>query len=286
MPWRLKDLILMLRPLQWLKNLMVYFPPFLGGTIFSQDMLRAWSLVPFAAFCMASSSGYIINDLMDCGSDAHHPVKSKRVIPSGRVSRPVAGAVAALLCMLSLATASCVSLKFLLLLGLYLVVTLSYSLWLKHMALLDLFCISAGFVIRLFAGGSAFSVPVSEWLFLCVFLLSLFLSAGKRMAEKQKLGYGAARHRKVLDGYPDGFLEGAMLVCASSVLVTYAMYVISRHSQLLLFSVPLCCFGLFRYMLRVQRGMGGDPTESLVRDVPLLVTGTAWAVMVGWGVYG
>jgi hypothetical protein len=129
-------------------------------------------------------------------------------------------------------------------------------------------------------------IVVSEWLFLSVFLLSIFLSTGKRLGEKQLLGTMACNHRKVLAGYPEGFLEGTMYMTGASVLVTYSMYVILRHSPLLLYSVPLCSFGLLRYILRVQSGKGGDPTEALTRDVPLLMVGFAWAVLVGWGIYG
>ena len=119
-----------------------------------------------------------------------------------------------------------------------------------------------------------------------VFLLSVFLSTGKRLGKKQRLGDMAHHHRKTLVLYPNGFLEGALYLTGSAVLVTYTMYVISRHSPLLLYSVPLCCFGLLRYILRVQWGKGGDPTESLTRDVPLLMVGLTWVLVVGWGIYG
>jgi 4-hydroxybenzoate polyprenyltransferase len=150
----------------------------------------------------------------------------------------------------------------------------------------DIFCISAGFLLRLQAGGAAFNVVISEWLFLSVFLLSVFLSTGKRLAEKQRLGVAACHHRKALLAYPEGFLEGVLNMTGGAVLVTYTMYVISRHSALLVYTVPLCCFGLLRYILRVKTGKGGDPTESLTKDVPLLLVGMAWVVMVGWGIYG
>ena len=168
----------------------------------------------------------------------------------------------------------------------YFVISLAYSIKLKEIALVDIFCISAGFLLRLQAGGVAFNVSISEWLFLSVLLLSVFLSTGKRLAEKLHLGNDAHHHRKALSAYPHGFLEGTMYMTGGSVLVTYSMYVISRHSTLLLYSVPLCCFGLLRYILRVQAGKGGDPTESLTRDVPLLIVGAVWVSLVGWGIYG
>ena len=157
---------------------------------------------------------------------------------------------------------------------------------LKDIVILDLFCISAGFLLRLQAGGVAFNVAISGWLFLSVFLLSLFLSAGKRLAEKQRLGDTATDHRMALIGYPQGFLEGTMYMTGGSVLVTYSMYALTRHSSLLLYSVPLCSFGLLRYIFRIRSGKSGDPTDSLVRDVPLLIVGMVWVALVGWGIYG
>jgi 4-hydroxybenzoate polyprenyltransferase len=168
----------------------------------------------------------------------------------------------------------------------YLTISLAYSFVLKNYPVIDLFCISSGFIIRLMAGGALFSVTVSEWLFLSVLLLSLFLSSGKRLGEKSMLGNSAGKHRKVLLAYPDGYLEGILLLTGSAVLVTYSMYVVNRHSLLLLATVPLCCFGLMRYIFRVKSGDGGDPTESLTKDIPLLLTGILWASMIGWGIYG
>jgi len=275
----------LLRIQQWLKNLMLFFPPFLGGT-FVSDCLTPRALFPFIAFCTASSATYILNDLFDKDNDRHHPEKRTRPIASGRVSALTAQLFAGLLLISSVLLAWNASGMFLLILTAYVVVSLAYSAKLKEIVLVDIFCISAGFLLRLQAGGVAFNVAISEWLFLSVFLLSVFLSTGKRSAEKQHLGDVAHHHRKALTAYPKGFLEGTMYMTGGSVLVTYTMYVISRHSSLLLYSVPLCCFGLLRYILRVQSGKGGDPTESLTRDVPLLIVGAVWVGLVGWGIYG
>ncbi|MBK5276965.1 MAG: decaprenyl-phosphate phosphoribosyltransferase [Desulfuromonadales bacterium] len=275
----------LLRIHQWLKNLMLFFPPFLGGTFFS-DCLVPRALLPFIAFCTASSATYILNDLFDKENDRHHPEKRTRPIASGGVSAVPALLLVAVLLVCSVLLAWNVSSMFLLMLAVYFVVSLAYSVKLKEIVLVDIFCISAGFLLRLQAGGVAFNVPISEWLFLSVFLLSVFLSTGKRLAEKQRLGDVEHHHRKALLAYPKGFLDGIMYMTGSAVLVTYAMYVISRHSPLLLYSVPLCCFGLLRYILRVQTGKGGDPTESLTQDVPLLIVGVVWAFLVGWGIYG
>lgn len=275
--------IRLLRPSQWLKNLMLLFPPFLGGVILHAGMI-AKGIIPIIAFCLASSATYVFNDLLDAEKDSLHPRKRFRPIPSGRIKKSSAAMLAVTVFASSLILAFRLSHGFLFFLLIYTVVAVSYSLKLKEFPLVDLFCISAGFLFRLQAGGVAFGVEISEWLFLSVFLLSLFLSTGKRLCEKNTLGDNAGNHRKSLLLYPDGYLEGAMYLTGSAVLVTYAMYVIQRPA--LVYTVPLCTFGLLRYILRVKSGLGGDPTESLLKDMPLFVVGLLWTGLVGWSIYG
>jgi 4-hydroxybenzoate polyprenyltransferase len=275
--------IALIRPVQWLKNLMLLFPPFLAGAMLKPGMAGK-AIEPILAFSLASSCGYVLNDLLDARLDAHHPQKRNRPIPSGRVSRASAVLIGLILLACALTMALRVSSDFAFMLVLYLLVSSAYSLLLKNIALVDLFCISAAFGLRLQAGSVAFNVPISEWLFLSVFFLSLFLSTGKRLCEKSFLGEDAGSHRKTLLAYPDGFLDGTMYLTGATVLVTYTMYTLSRPS--LVYTVPLCTFGLLRYIFRVKAGEGGDPTESLLKDVPLFVVGFLWVVMVGWGIYG
>ena len=274
--------ISLLRPHQWLKNLMLFFPPFLGGTLL-QEGTALQGVVPFIVFSLASSSGYIINDLMDCEKDRNHPRKVNRPLASGKISPAVAQLFAIVLAVTAVILGISISSSFVVLVILYLIVSVGYSCCLKNIPVVDLFCIATGFLFRLMAGGTAFTIRVSEWLFLSVLLLALFLSAGKRLSEKQLLADSADDHRKVLAHYPEGFLDGVLFMTGSAVLVTYTMYTLS-HSTLL-YTVPLCCFGLLRYIFRVKTGQGGDPTESLLRDPWLLVVGVGWSVMVGWGIY-
>ena len=274
--------IKMLRPHQWLKNLMLLFPPFLGGALFDPGILQK-AIIPFASFCLASSVSYLFNDLLDRERDARHPTKKNRPIASGVVSSKVAVVFILILLVLSIGAAILVSIPFLEFVGMYLLLSFLYSRKLKELPVVDIFCISAGFLIRLEAGGAAFGIIISEWLFLSVFLLALFLSTGKRLHEKRLLGESAAGHRQALAEYPEGFLDGTMYLTGGAVLVTYTMYVISRHS--LVFTVPLCCFGLLRFIFRVKSGEGGDPTESLLGDPQLFAVGLAWAIMIAWGIY-
>lgn len=276
------DLLKLLRPHQWLKNLMLFFPPFLGGLMDDLSIL-VHGLVPFAAFCLASSSTYIINDIVDAPNDAQHPKKMTRPIASGAITPLVGTAIAVVLGVVALLLASRVPGFFLWVLLGYVFLSFAYTAKLKHIAIVDLFCISIFFLLRLEAGGQAFGVEVSDWLFLCVFLLALFLSTGKRLCEKNRLGEIAGDHRKSLQDYPDGLLDGIMYMTGAAVLVTYTLYVISRHGMV--YTVPLCCFGLIRYMHRVKVGQGGDPTYALLQDPLLFGVGGLWTLMVGYWIY-
>jgi len=279
---KLYGFVALLRPTQWLKNLMLYFPSILGGEML-QPGVFAKGFMPFVSFCFASSSAYVLNDILDRERDKSHPRKSKRPLPAGRVSFVAALILYFLLLLAAIFLALKVSPLFVTILFAYLLVSVSYSFYLKHLPIVDLFCVSAGFLFRLQAGGEALGVEITAWLFLSVFLLSIFLSTGKRLYEKNALGENAVSHRKTLESYPPGFLDGTMYMTGGAVLVTYTLYVIEHH--VLIYTVPLCCFGLLRYMMRVKSGLGGDPTESLLKDVPLFVVGLLWALMVGWGIY-
>ncbi|MBJ6751446.1 decaprenyl-phosphate phosphoribosyltransferase [Geomonas anaerohicana] len=272
----------MLRPTQWLKNLMLFFPLFLAGQMLTPDAARRGSLL-FASFCLVSSAGYIFNDLLDRQRDALHPKKSRRPIPSGEVSVSAAALYAAVLLIAGIGLALRFPWPVLLLLLSYVAVSLSYTLIFKSMILVDLFAIAAGFLIRLHAGGEVFAIPVSPWLFLTVFLLAIFLSTGKRLSETNALGDSAGDHRASLSGYPPGFLAGTMYMTGAAVLVTYTMYVVFRPR--LIYTVPLCLFGLLRYIIRVTTGSSGDPTESLLKDRVLLAVSLTWAAIVVWSVY-
>lgn len=273
----------LLRIHQWLKNLMLLFPSFLSGSLLSPELLqRGW--LPLASFCLASSATYVFNDAVDAARDRHHPVKQRRPVASGMVSRRAAFVYSLVLFFVALCLGVASGRSFLPFLAAYLVINACYSLLLKELPVVDIFCIAAGFLLRLQAGGAVFGVVISEWLFLSVFFLSLYLGTGKRLCEKGGLADGAVSHRKSLEGYPAGFLEMAMAISAAAVLVTYVMYTISRHA--LIYTVPLCTFGLLRYALRVKGGGGGDPTDALLKDLPLFITGLLWVVLVAWGIYG
>jgi decaprenyl-phosphate phosphoribosyltransferase len=279
----MRNLLRLMRPVQWLKNIMLFFPPFLSGSLIASGSFAAVAIASFVAFCCIASATYIINDLFDIGRDSSHPVKSLRPIPSGDVSKTAAVMLAIFLALTGITLATLASKQIIPFILLYGLMTIAYSAWLKNIPIVDLFCISFGFLIRLEAGGSIFKVEISEWLFLSVLFLSLFLSSGKRLAEQNLLGDKASGHRASLIGYPEGTLAAFLHITAATVLVTYTMYSLA-HPRLV-YSVPICTFGLFRYILRIKSGLNGDPTESLLKDIPLLCVSSLWVLMVGWSIY-
>ncbi len=276
------SMIKVIRPKQWIKNLMVFFPPFFGGVLVSPDIVSK-GFVPFLAFCCASSTAYIFNDLRDRNHDALHPRKKMRPIAAGDITIGTARIQLFILLTAALLLGWSVSPLFLLFVVIYLAISFAYSVALKNLPIFDVFCISFGFVLRLYGGGEAFGVFVSDWLFLSVFLLAVFLSVGKRYSEQRLLGDSAGEHRSTLGLYPEGFLESAMYLTGSAVLVTYAMYAIAI--PLMVYTVPLCVFGLLRYLMHIKAGGEGDPAETLLKDPTLLVVGILWVVMVGFSVY-
>ena len=272
-----------LRPRQWIKNLMLFFPPFLSGSLFSSCCVSQFGILSFISFCSVSSALYVFNDLIDIERDELHPIKRLRPLPSRNVSKKLAVIISVSLGSFGLLLSFIAVKQLILYLFLYGLVTVAYTLWFKNVPVVDLFCISCGFLVRLQAGGSVFHVEISEWLFLTVFFLSLFLSSGKRLSEQNLLGASASDHRGSLFGYSEGTLDAMLQITAATVLVTYSMYTISHHQ--LTYTVPLCTFGLFRYILRIRSGNSGDPTESLLKDVPLLCVSILWALLVGWSIY-
>ncbi len=276
------DMLRLLRPHQWLKNLMLFFPLFLSGQwVSSGEFLPG--LLAFFSFSLASSATYVINDLFDRDRDRLHPSKKNRPIASGAVSPLTASGLAMVLLISSFALAGTLPFFYWIWFSAYLVLSTAYSTLLKDLPVFDIFCIASGFVFRLFAGGAVFGIQVSDWLFLTVLLLALYLSTGKRLAEQKMLGEQASRHRVVLDSYPPGALDGIMYISGASVLVTYTMYVITMGK--FVFTVPLCCFGLFRYLLMVKNGEEGDPTNALMKDPVMFLVGLVWSLMVGVSIY-
>ena len=279
---KISTIVSLLRPHQWLKNLLILFPPFFARKMADPTVLAA-SVPALVSFCLAASSVYIINDVLDRELDRHHPVKRKRAIASGNLSVAAALVIAIGIGLVSLVLAAVVSRAFEAYLILYMIMTFLYSVYFKHVLILDMFIVSFGFLVRVLAGGEAFHVAVSSWLFLTVFVVALFISTGKRLSESILLGDDARKHRHSLARYAPAFLDGMMWSTAAVAIVMYALYTL-EHGGRLFYTVPLITYGMLRYIHAVKNG-SGDPTDVLLKDGHILSVGVFWVVMIGMILY-
>ena len=260
-------------------------PPFFGGVLFTGWGMAFIMFFAFVAFSLASSAGYVINDIVDLEADRLHPKKKLRPIASGRVGTAEALVIA--LCALVGAAIISYSLDtgFLVIVIAYMALSVLYSLFLQRFALIDSFVIAIGFVLRIEAGGMASGTVVSNWLLLTTFVLSLLLALGKRRHELAAAAVDPAGHRTSLSGYSLNFLDQAITIFATTAIVTYAIYAIEVGSKVFLITVVFACYGVLRYMHLVQSSTSGDPTESLLRDPPLLLCVLLWLVLSALIIY-
>ena len=275
----------LLRPHHWIKNLLLLFPPFFGGKITDSEVLMQ-VLPALAAFSCASSCGYIINDIRDLEADRNHKTKMDREIASARISPTSAVLVAAVLYLIAMLLSLLIqggNRHFHWFVTIYLLNSLVYTFYFKNVVILDVFLIAFGFLIRVLAGGEAFKIPISNWLFLTVFSVALMLSTGKRLGELISLGDDALKHRIIFNHYSQSYLEGLLWFSASTALVMYALYTL-EHKNALFYSVPLVAFGLLRYIFIVKEGEG-DPTDALIHDRQIMGIGVAWLMIIGTIVY-
>ena len=290
-------LVVSLRPKQWTKNLIVF-----AGVIFGQRLTDPAALASavsaFVAFCLLSSVVYLINDVRDREADRRHPTKAKRPIAAGDLDPRVALAWAFVLGVGTLGFSFWISRAFGTIGATYLAMLGLYSTVLKHVVILDVLTLAMGFVLRVFGGAAAVSVAVSDWLLLLVLLGALFLALSKRRADLVTLADDARHHRPSLAEYSPSLLDQMISVVTASMLIAYALYTIdpatiSRFgTDRLVWTVPFLLYGIFRYLYLVhQREGGGDPSEILVTDRPLLVCVALWglsviALVYGWPVVG
>ncbi len=267
------DWLRLLRPRQWTKNLLLFAALVFARRLFDPDALLL-AILGFATFCVASSSVYVVNDLLDADRDRLHPEKARRPIASGSVSRGAAAGLALALTSAALLFAFSLGRSFGLWTLLYLVLNYAYSSAGKNVAILDVLLIASGFVIRAIAGAVVIDVAYSEWFILCSFFLAVFLAASKRKAELLALGDGGAAHRPVLGAYTTASLNAFTATAMAATALSYALYVVAERPgeeiHLLAFSVPFVVFGVFRYHLLVETGdLGDKPEEVLLQDRPM-----------------
>lgn len=272
-----------MRPRQWVKNALIFVA--LAFTLNLQEPhLLTRTLAAFGCFCALSSAGYLLNDVMDVEPDRRHPTKRFRPIASVAISPSLALTVAVVLAVLGVA--GCFAVRPLLgvLALLYLALTSFYTFYLKHVVLLDVFGLAAGFVLRAAAGAVAIDVPISPWLYTATMLGALLIALGKRRTELEVLGAGAMDHRRNLSEYSLELVDELILIISSAAVMTYALYTFSAenlprdHSMML--TIPVVLYGLFRYLLLVRESeAGGAPEDLLLRDRPLLLSVVVWVVL-------
>jgi decaprenyl-phosphate phosphoribosyltransferase len=280
--YRLKAWILLLRPHQYTKNVLI-FVPFLFGKAW-----EAWGsfTATFLAWCLMASAIYALNDVRDAEEDRHHPHKRHRPIAAGILS-PTTGYLTALaLSLAAILIAFFVNLLTLSLLLLYAINNLLYTFYLKRIQLLDVFSIAAGFVLRVYGGAAAGGIPVSPYLFMTVFFLSLYLAFGKRRHELLLTEKKEPDFRQVLRRYSVYYLDQLMVISATMTLVVYVQYLLEGHYRWLLWTLPLVVLGLFRYYHLTHNLLAGEPSRDLFADPFLLVVGALYGVFVGLELMG
>lgn len=288
---RLKSFLQLARPNQYLKNGFIWLPLFFGYRLETVDAVVDTALA-FAAFCFIASSVYIINDIRDINEDRLHPIKKSRPLASGALNR----AEALIFFSFLVIAAGIISFLFLpvqftWIAGFYFFLNIAYSFYLKHIAIIDVVCISMGFVLRIFAGGYSADVAISPWIIIMTFLLALFLALAKRRDDLILAddGHGA---RKSLDGYNMEFISSAMVVMASVIIVSYLLYTVSpevtrKHHTYNLYQTSFwVIIGLLRYMqiTFVKKG-SGSPTAVLLKDLFLQAVVLLWLANVYWLIY-
>ncbi len=287
------DYLQLMRWSQWIKNTVIY-----AALIFSKHLLDPWSVcwvtLAFVAFCLTASGAYVVNDIRDVERDRQHPEKASRPLASGRIPLPTAYGLAVVLMASGLALGFFLGWAFGGLLLIYLLLQFLYTLLLKEMVILDVMAIATGFAIRAAAGGVVIHVEVSPWLIICTFLLMLFLGFSKRRHELVLLQSRATEHRASLREYSPYFLDQMISVVTASTVVAYAIYTASPEvreklgTDKLYVTIPFVLFGIFRYLYLVhQREEGGNPTQLLLSDKPLVVDILLWlvvcTVLLYWG---
>ena len=279
-------LLVSLRPEQWTKNLLV-----LAGVVFGGRLLEppavAIALAAFAIFCALSGAVYLFNDVADREADQNHPLKRERPIASGQLSETSAVTAGVVLGIAGVATAFSIGTQFGIVAAAYLAAQILYSYGLKHVVIVDVLMIAAGFVLRAIAGAVAVNVPIGHWLLVCTTLLALFLALSKRRHELTLLAEGATDHRRILEEYSPYLLDQMIGVVTSSTLIAYTVYATSSDTAARLgtaklgLTIPFVLYGIFRYLYLVhQKSGGGSPATMLLADRPLLGCVALWAASV------
>jgi len=284
---KLTALIKTMRPHQWTKNLVIF-----AALVFDRQLgFNNWTpllrtIAGFLIFCLLSGTVYIINDIIDVEADRRHPTKRNRPIAAGQLSIRAAAAAAIVLIVLLFPVSYALSPAFALVAFTYLGLNLIYSKWLKHVTLIDVFCIASFFVLRVGAGVTLIHVArFSPWLYVVTTLGALYIGFGKRRAELALLAEDANAHRRVLEGYTIPLLDQLITVLSGTTIVAYSLYTFSApnlpENHVMMLTIPFVLYGIFRYLYLIQvENCGGAPDELLLNDHPLQAAILLWGFSV------
>lgn len=278
------------RPKQWLKNVLVFAAPGAAGVLDNWPEL-GHALLAFVSFCLAASGIYLWNDALDVDADRQHPTKRYRPVAAGIVSPTTAKLAGTVMAVVAFAVMALTRWEAVAVVAVYVVTTLLYSAWLKHVAVVDLVTIASGFVLRAAAGAAATDVPMSQWFVLCTVFGSLFIAAGKRYAELREVGEEASQVRATLGDYSVTYLRTVLAVALGGALLSYCQWAFETRDRVggdwpfyELSIVPMMT-ALLRYALVLEQGRGAAPEEVFASDRVLQLLGVAWVITFGLGVY-
>ena len=277
----IKNYFTLFRIPQWIKNSFVFVPLIFSLNLFDASLLLT-TFAAFAVFCLTSSIIYIINDISDIESDRAHPVKKMRPLAAGTISVKQAYLSLLFLAIPVIVFLPFFKIRFIILLIVFFLLNLLYSLSFKHIVLLDIFSIAAGFMLRVVGGAYAIEVEISSWLILTTMFISLFLAAMKRYSELQLTVNNAdtgVTTRKVLSDYSTRLAGQIATVAASAVIISYALYTVSQRTlkifgnENLIYTTPFVVFGIFRYMYLVYiNEQGENTTQIIMKDISMILT--------------
>ena len=279
-----------MRPKQWLKNVLVFAVPLAAGNILHRGILGP-SLLTFGCFCLAASGTYLINDTLDREADRGHPTKRKRPIAAGLVS-PAAAVVTAGALFVAVGVISWLVRPALFwTVAVYILATLAYSIRLKHEPVVELGLLTAGFLLRAVAGGTATGTPISKWFLIVAAFGSLFMAAGKRYGELVSLGPDAQGARRSLSGYTASYLRFVWAMAVAVTVTAYCLWafeVAARPASLpwAVWSIAPFVLAMLRYAVDVDAGKADAPEDVVLGDLVLQILGVAWLILFALGAFG
>ncbi len=279
----LRGLIQLVRPRHWIKNAVVFIPVVFGKRM---NDIEAWTMAGATAiaFCLASAISYIVNDIKDRKGDLAHPLKSGRPLASGAVSIKTAGIEAGAFLVILAAMTPVLPGIVLVMIGIFLVLQISYTMFLKQMALIDVICIALGFVLRAGSGVAAIKGEVSPWLFICMFTICLFMGFCKRYNEVVTIedSDAARSHRPTLIEYTPELLTHLITLSAGIAVISFLLYGLSEStierfgSNYFVYTLPVVVYGVFRFAMLSMKGSYADPMGIFINDRPFQITVVIW----------